>query len=71
MYRKPDADGGTLSEGEEGEEEGEEAEGEADGEAEAKEAMERLRRYELERMRYYFAVVVCDSIRTADQLYTE
>ena len=32
---------------------------------------ERLRRYELDRLRYYFGVVVCDSTETAEHLYNE
>ncbi len=32
---------------------------------------ERAREYELNRMRHYFGVVVCDSVATAEHLYTE
>ena len=35
------------------------------------EANERLRKYELDRLRYFFGVVACDSARTAEHLYNE
>ncbi|XP_077526971.1 ESF1 homolog isoform X2 [Haemaphysalis longicornis] len=42
-----------------------------DEEGDAKKQREALRQYQLSRLRYYYAIAECDSIKTADHLYQE
>ncbi|CAM0947200.1 unnamed protein product [Alopecurus aequalis] len=48
----------------------EDLDGEEDSEHDPDTENNRLRAYELNKLRYYYAVVVCDSSATADHLYT-
>lgn len=33
--------------------------------------MEKLRKYQLARLKYYYAIIVCDSPETANKIYTD
>ena len=62
--------GGEDADEEEGVDESDEFD-ESEAQLSKDEARERLRKYELDRLRYYFGVIVCDTPETADHLYKE
>ncbi|XP_015176229.1 PREDICTED: ESF1 homolog [Polistes dominula] len=53
------------------EEEEEEGHSESDNEEGSSYHMEKLRKYQLNRLKYYYAVLECDSAETANKIYTD